>query len=332
MRKYLIKKQKYTLLLIGLLAVSCEKKEEVGTTFDNNRINMVIADNFNLANLNAVLRVSGLDKELQKENGPFTILAPSDAAFAIAGYSKPEHILAERASVISNIGKYHTMDGFYELNKLPFLFNQELSTRGGKVFATHWVKGADTVLTLNGSRVVANNIPSSNGLIQVLDRVLTPYQHDKIADAITADVNITLFAQAIQRSGLKEQLDGEGPYTVFAPNNDAMAELGYKTVQQIENADVTELRKVVNYHILRDRRFIYDYILSAGPSNIAKQAMLDGNSMTVKLVPNPNSLGSFNGIVLRGIGNSKDINVVKQDILTGNGVLHIINETLRITQ
>ncbi len=332
MRKYLNIKQKYSLLLIGLLAVSCEKKEEESTVFDNNRINMVIADNFNLSALNAVVRVSGLDKELKNENGPFTILAPSDAAFAIAGYSKPENILAERPAVISNIGRYHTMDGFYELNKLPFLFNQELRTRGGKVFATHWVKGVDTVLTLNGSRVVANNIPSSNGLIQVLDRVLTPYQHDKIADAITADVSITLFAQAMLRSGIKNTLDGDGPYTVFAPNNSAMADLGYKTVQQIETADVGELRRLVDYHILRDRRFVYDYILSAGPSNTAKQAMLDGNSVTIKLVPNSSSPGSFSGIVLRGIGNSKDISLVKQDILTGNGVLHIVDQTLRITQ
>lgn len=269
---------------------------------------------------------------MKNENGPFTILAPSDAAFAIAGYSKPENILAERPAVISNIGRYHTMDGFYELNKLPFLFNQELRTRGGKVFATHWVKGVDTVLTLNGSRVVANNIPSSNGLIQVLDRVLTPYQHDKIADAITADVSITLFAQAMLRSGIKNTLDGDGPYTVFAPNNSAMADLGYKTVQQIETADVGELRRLVDYHILRDRRFVYDYILSAGPSNTAKQAMLDGNSVNIKLVPNSSSPGSFSGIVLRGIGNSKDISLVKQDILTGNGVLHIVDQTLRITQ
>lgn len=321
----------YTLFFVGLAVISCDKKDNIATgNFDNNRINMVIADNFNLSLLSTVLRVSTLDQELKGQEGPFTILAPSDNAFEIANYSSKADILGENPSVISRIAKYHLLDGKYELNKLPFLFNQELRTRGGKVYATHWVKGADTVLTLNGARVLSYNLPASNGLIQVLDRVLTPYMHDFIADAIAADADITLFAQALQKSGVLASIGDKGPYTIFAPSNEAMQEFGYRTVQEIESTSPAVLKQFVSYHIIKDRRFVYDYILTAGPSNSAKQGMMDGNSITVNLIAGAGN--TFSGISLRGIGNTSDVGLKKQDVLSGNGVLHVVDKVLRITQ
>lgn len=324
-------KQLGLLLLTAFLITSCTKDEGLNT-HDNNRVNLVVADNFNLSSFSAVLRKSGMDKVLQDGEGPYTLLAPSDAAFSTAGYSGPVAVLAGNTKLIGRIANYHTLDGKYELNKLPFLFNQELRTRGGKMYATHWIKGSDTVLTLNGARVLAQNIAASNGLIQVLDRVLTPYVHDLIGNAIAADPSITLFAQALKTSGVLQTISDAGPYTVFAPNNAAMQALGYSTVQQIQLADPAKLRSFLLYHIVKDRRFVYDYILSTGISNMAQQGMMDGNSITIKLLPNPNATASFLGISLRGIGNTADIKLLKQDMLSGNGVLHVIDGGLRITQ
>lgn len=320
------------ILLFAILLITSCKKDEVATGHDNNRVNLVIADNFNLSSFSAVLRKSGLDKVVQNGEGPYTLLAPSDAAFSTAGYTDAVAVLAGNTKLISRIANYHTLDGKYELNKLPFLFNQELQTQGGKIYATHWIKGPDTVLTLNGSRVLAQNIAASNGLIQVLDRVLTPYVHDLVGNAIAADPSITLFAQALKTSGVLQTISDAGPYTVFAPNNAAMQALGYSTVQQIQLADPAKLRSFLLYHIVKDRRFVYDYILSTGVSNMAQQGMMDGNSVTIKLVPNSNSTTSFQSISLRGIGNTSDIKLLKQDMLSGNGVLHVIDAGLRITQ
>ncbi|QBQ42037.1 fasciclin domain-containing protein [Sphingobacterium psychroaquaticum] len=318
--------------LVLLLGASCEKDVQQMSDFDNNKLNLVIADNFNLSSFSAALRKSGMDKVLNAGEGPFTVLAPSDAAFITAGYAGPTAVLSASNTVVSRIANYHTLDGKYELNKLPFAFNQELRSRGGKMFATHWVKGQDTVLTLNGARILSTNLPASNGLVQVLDRVLTPYVHDVLVDALAADASITLFTQALRTSGMLEQLRQTGPYTVFAPVNTAMQSIGYASVEQIEKTDPKVLLDLVSYHIVRDRRFVYDYVLSAGPSNTAQQGMMNGNSVTVRLVPNPSSPGAFSGISLRGIGNTTDVLLTKQDMLTGNGILHVINGTLRLTQ
>ncbi|WP_256009828.1 fasciclin domain-containing protein [Desertivirga xinjiangensis] len=325
-------KKVWSLFLVVLLGSSCSKNEQGLSDYDNNKINLVIADNFNLSAFSATLQRSQLDRELQNGAGPYTTLAPSDVAFGKAGYNGAVGVMTADPAIVSHIARYHTLDGKYELNRLPFLFNQELRSRGGKLYATHWVKGQDTILTINGSRVLAQNVPASNGLIQVLNRVLTPYLHDVLTDAIAAESNITLFTQAVKVAGLMDVISAEGPYTVFAPNNAAMQALGYSSIEQISATDPKLLKDMVNYHIVKDRRFIYDYILSTGPSNTSRQAMLDGNSVNIHLVPDSNGPGSFSGITLKGTGNTTDSKLVKQDILTGNGVLHIIDGALRITQ
>lgn len=322
----------YQLLLVVLLGTSCSKDEQTAGDFDNGKINLVIADNFNLSAFNAVLKRSRLDIELQNGNGPYTAIAPSDVAFSNAGYNGSVGVLTADPTAVSRIANYHTLDGKYELNRLPFKFNQELRSRGGKLYATHWIKGLDTILTINGSRVIAMNIPATNGVIQVLDRVLTPYLHDALADAVSAEASITIFTQALNTSGLLETIAGNGTYTIFAPNNAAMIAAGFSSVEEVSKMDPNMLRREMSYHILSDRRFVFDYILSTGSSNTSRQSMLDGNSINVKLISDPATPGSFNGITLRGIGNTTDVKLVKQDILTGNGVLHIIDAALKIVQ
>jgi uncharacterized surface protein with fasciclin (FAS1) repeats len=333
----MIMKLKKTIPLFSLLAIlgmsSCIKDDSGQLSeYDNNKINLVVADNFNLSAFSAALRRNGLDKDLQEGDGPYTLLAPSDLAFNNAGYGTPAAVLSANAAIISGIATYHTLDGRYELDKLPYLFNQELRSRGGKMYATHWIKGKDTVLTINGSRVLSSNIPASNGLIQVISQVLTPYRHDRLGDAVAAESDITLFSQALKTSGVLETINGTGPYTIFAPDNAAMIARGYSTVQQILNTDPRELKELVNYHIVADRRFIYDYILSTGSANTTKQAMLNGNPVAITLLADPQSPGSFNSVSLQGTGNTTDILLTRRDVLTGNGVLHVINGTLRVTQ
>lgn len=312
------------------LLTACTKDNKSETPTDNNLISLVVADNFNLSVLSAVIKRSGQDKSL-KGRGPFTLLAPSDVAFRLAGYPDLTSVATADASVISSIGHYHVLDGKYDLNKLPFQFNQQLRSEGGRLYATRWVKGQDTVLTINGSRVLSTDIAASNGLIQVINRVLTPYLHDKLGDAVAAKQSITLFYEALRTSGLLETINGTGPFTIFAPNNAAMQAYGYTTVQQVRQTDPEVLRQLLRFHIILDRRFIYDYILSTDDTNQAQQTMLDGNVVNIQLTADASQPGGFSGITLRGPGNAADVNILQQDNLAGNGVLHIVDNVLKST-
>lgn len=321
----------FTLISYGMLLNGC-KKDDQTKTIVNNKISAIIADNFNLSTYNTALIRTGLAKVTDKE-GQFTAIAPSDDAFRNAGLGNSTTILTIEPSRISSIMSYHLLNGVYEFNKLPFLFNQEIrSANGGKLFVTHWVKRGDTILTINGSKVVSKNVKASNGLIQVIDRVLEPYSHSKVVEAIASDRDLSLFYQALQRSGLTTVLNSGGPYTVFAPNNAAMTAFGLRTIEEINGMDAVVLQGLMRYHILSDRRFVYDYVLSAGSTNRSDQTMIDGKSIQVILKPNPQVAGAFTGIELKGTGNTSVIQLTKQDVLTGNGVVHTIGSLLKITQ
>lgn len=326
-----MKKIKYLLLVLAVAMASCAKDDNV-VTKDNTTISSIIADNFNLSVFNTAFVRTGLSKNVD-QSGIFTVIAPSDDAFKLAGFGTSQAILTADPARVSAIMNYHILNGTYELNKLPYLFNQEIrSANGGKLFVTHWVKGVDTVLTINGSKVLATNVKASNGLIQVTDRVLEPYVHNVVTEAIASNRELTLFYQALQRADLIKTINGTGPYTVFAPNNAAMAAQGLSTIEAINQMAPAELARLMSYHIITDRRFVYDYVLSTGSTNKSEQTMLDGNSITVTLKPNPQVAGAFSGIELRGTGNTSTIQVTKQDVLTGNGVVHTIGGMLKITQ
>lgn len=334
MNNNLILKPLLLLLVILIIGLGACKKTENIVQPDASKISRIIADNFNLSIFNTGLTRSGLNNKLLEE-GPFTVIAPSDDAFGAAGYNSPADLIAADPGIISPIMQYHVLNGRLDFTTLPFSFNQEVrSYNGGKLFVTRWVKGSDTLLTINGAVILAKNIKASNGTIQVIDKVLKPYKFEYILDVIANDRDLSLFYQALQRAGLTEILSKKETYTVFAPNNAAMRAYGLTSLQDIEAKNPTELSRMLRYHILADRRFVYDYILSSGTATESQQTMLDGNSLTVKLKENPNNSKIFIGITLLGTGNTEDVELseVQRDVLAGNGVVHTIESVLKITQ
>lgn len=324
-----MKKSTYTSCLLyacALLLLSACEKNEVVEVRDRNTVTDIVRDNFNLKYLAVALNRSGVEASL-RESGPFTLLAPSDNAFSNAGYSSQAALMNMDRSEVSTLMQYHVLDGSYQLDKLPFRFNQELQSRAGKIYATRWINGQDTILTLNGSRVLSYNIEASNGYLHVIDQVLTPLTHDYLWDALAADNDLMLFNLAVKRSGLLETLDANSQFTVFAPNNAAMRTRGYADLFDVQEADPDDLRELVAYHITENVRFVYDYILTSGTDPSSTQTMLNGSPMTVKLTKSSGSTG-YDGITVRGLSNSGDVQLAKENILTGNGVLHVLNGVL----
>lgn len=315
---------------VAIMAMGCDKEDDTAKR-DNNRIAQVLADNFNLTVMNQVVMRGGL-RDRADGDQTMTLFSPSDEAFAKAGYANSSAILTAAYDRVARLARYHMVEGNYEIDKMPFLFNQEIRSLGGKLYVTRWIKNGDTVLTINGSRLLSTAVNASNGKVQVIDRMLEPYVHETIADAIASNKDLTLFNQALQRAGMTELLKGNTPHTVYAPSNQAMTAIGYGTLETIEAADPAVLGELLRYQMVADRRFVNDYILSIGSTNEGRQGMLNNSSVTVTLIPDIQKPGAFTGISLKGIGNTSVTNLVQQDIITGNGVLHITDQVLRITQ
>ncbi|SJZ62444.1 Uncaracterized surface protein containing fasciclin (FAS1) repeats [Chitinophaga eiseniae] len=314
-----------------LLMTACSKDEK--TTPDqqlSNRITYVIADNlFNFSSFNTVIERTGYGPKLAGE-GPLTVLVPDNNAFIKAGYANASIVLQERASVLNNIMTYHVLSGTWELNKLPFAFNQELTTAAGaKMYATRWVKGQDTVLTINGTPVVSYNLPASNGLIQVMSEVLQPLVNQTLSDAIAADTTLTFLNVALQQAGMKDMMSSKNSYTFFAPSNSAFRSKGFPSADSVGRTDPAVLKRMLDYTFFTGRRFIYDYVLTTDATDRSQQAMYNGNNITIQLLKEG---VKYTGVNIQGSGNTGPVTILKSNVLTGNGVLHIINSVLSENQ
>jgi uncharacterized surface protein with fasciclin (FAS1) repeats len=134
-------------------------------------------------------------------------------------------------------------------------------------------------------------------------------QGDIVETAINAGSFTTLVA-AVQAAGLVETLQGEGPFTVFAPTDEAFAALGEDTINSLllpENRD--QLVSILTYHVVPGEYFAGDL---AGQS--LSVASVQGDTIDI------DATGS--SVMIDGA------TVISADVDASNGVIHVINEVI----
>ena len=156
-------------------------------------------------------------------------------------------------------------------------------------------------VTVNGATIVATDIEASNGIIHVIDAVLVP--PPKMADLVVATDALSTLEAAVVAAGLVDTLNGPGPFTVFAPTNDAFAALPEGTVEGLL-ADTGALTNVLTYHVIAGR--------------VTAEQVIGLSSVTTLQ-------GAMAPIVVSDAGVSIAGQAVTQvDIQARNGVVHLI--------
>jgi len=256
----------------------------------------------NFSTLATALKAAELIDTLQGE-GPFTVFAPTDEAFAKIPARTLEGLLKPEArGTLTNILTYHVVSGRVSAEKVVTLKNA--AALNGQRLS---VRVSDAGVTIDGSKVVVTDIECSNGIIHVIDTVMMPSTMNIVETAVEAGTFKTL-AAALGAGGLAEVLQTEGPFTVFAPTDEAFAALPEGTVESLllpENLD--KLVSILKYHVVSGR--VYSDQLKNG-----RVDTLQGSNVLVDL----NDNGAF-------INKSK---VIGADIATTNGVIHVIDNVL----
>lgn len=253
--------------------------------------------------LAAALKAAGLVDALKGE-GPFTVFAPTDAAFAKLPDGTLESLLKpENREALQGILTYHVVAGELPASKVTSRrFAQTLN--GQRIsFA---LRGDEVVV--DEARVTQADVRASNGVIHVIDSVLLPAQDDLVETA-TAAGDFTTLAKALQAAGLVEALQGEGPFTVFAPTDAAFAKLPEGTLETLlkpENRD--RLASVLKYHVVSGRVYS-DQALEAGSA-----ATLQGGKLRIRMDGEHARVGAAR--------------LVKTDLEASNGVIHVVDEVL----
>ena len=128
-----------------------------------------------------------------------------------------------------------------------------------------------------------------------------------IVEVASSAGSFTTLIQAVQAAGLQETLEGPGPFTVFAPTDEAFAKLPAGTVESLL-ADTAQLAKVLTYHVVSGKVMAADVqSLSSAPTVEGSELAIDASSGSVKV---------------------NDATVTQADIEADNGVIHVIDTVL----
>ena len=253
----------------------------------------------------AAVKAAGLVDTL-KSKGPFTVFAPSDKAFAKLPEGTVEYLLKpENKDKLVGLLKYHVVSGSVMAADVVKLKSAK-SVQGSEIA----IKVTDAGVMLNGkTKVIKTDIKTSNGVIHVIDSVIMPPRKKDIVDTAVGAEGFSTLVAAVKAAGLVETLKGEGPFTVFAPNDAAFAKIDKATLGSLlkpENKD--KLTAILTYHVVAGK------VMAADVVNLKSAKTVNGQSATIKV---------SDGTVM--VDGAK---VIATDIECGNGVIHVIDSVI----
>ena len=231
--------------------------------------------------------------------GPFTVFAPTDQAFADAGIDLADFDTDEENQTLTNILLHHVLSGEVTSSMLTDGMLAQM-VNGDKVKF-----GVGATVTVGEATVTGADVVSSNGIIHVIDKVLMP-PADIPTTAGTTGIHNSLVAAVVQ-ADLLATLEGPGPFTVFAPTDDAFAKLPEGTVESLLET-IPELKNILLYHVVSGN------VLAADVVSLESAETLQGQNISISVMGN--------------VVKINDAQVIITDIQGSNGTIHVIDTVL----
>ena len=265
----------------------------------------------NFGTLAAALQAGGLIDTLKSED-PFTVFAPTDEAFSKLPEGTVEELLKpENKEQLVSILTYHVVFGRVDSSAVASL--ESAKTVNGAEIAID--ASADGV-KINDATVITADITCSNGIIHVIDAVILPPADESAAPAHDGEPLAiegvgsfkTLFA-AIEAAGLKETLEKDGPFTIFAPTDESFAALPEGSVESLLKPENKEqLVSILTYHVVAGE------VPSSQVVELTSAETVSGAEVTIE--------------VAEGVVHVNDATVLKTDVPCEVGLIHAIDKVL----
>lgn len=291
-------------LLLSTTFIACDKDDDDDSN-SSKTIAQIVIDDANFSVLEAAVVKAGLASALS--SGNLTVFAPDNSAFAASGITEAT-ITALPVSSVDSILKYHVLGAKVMASGVP-VSDTVKTLLGTNIYASNNANG----VFVNGIKVKTADVQASNGVIHVIERVLTPPTRT-IAQIAAASPDLSLLVAAVVKAGLLTAVSSAGKYTVFAPTNAAFNTAGFATANDINNAPANVITNVVKYHVLGTSVFASDLVAGATP------ATLQPGTVTIGLTPSAN-------VKVSGSANAAS-GITVTNIVATNGVVHIIDRVL----
>ena len=311
----ILSKLKIAIAIIALapLSISCDNDDDMPT---DNTITGIAKTNSNLTILVQALVKAELAGTLQG-TGPFTVFAPTDAAFVAFLKTTPYATLNDvPKDVLTQILLNHVVSGAIK--------STDLSTGYEKTLAKSATSGTNTMsiyvdltsgVKLNGvAKVTTADVMASNGVIHVVDAVINL---PTVVTHATANANFTSLVGALTKAGqpnFVSILSGTGPFTVFAPTNDAFTAFNTELAPGgIAGVSTANLTKVLQYHVVS--------------GNILAASLTEGQIVRTLQTPQTFTVQLAGGAKIKDV-NNRISTIVATDVQCSNGVIHVLNKVL----
>ena len=301
-------------LSFGLLT-SCSDDDPV-IEKPKNIVDLAVADS-NLSVLVAALQKADLVSALQAD-GPYTVFAPTDAAFqALLDSNDSWNSLDDiPVETLKSVLLFHVISGEVKAADLSNTYVNTLSTGPNDEMLSLQVE-VDGAVEFNGdSKPIATDVMASNGVIHTIDKVMLP------ANVVALALNNSGFTSLVaaltdsrHTTDFVSLLKEDGPYTIFAPTNDAFQALldSNDSWNSLADIPIATLEAVLKYHV-----FAGGNVQSDELSDDQEITMFDGNIVTVDL--------SSGAKLDTSSGQSVVISLT--DVQGTNGVIHVVDSVL----
>jgi transforming growth factor-beta-induced protein len=256
----------------------------------------------NAKTLSVAVNAAGLTQTL-KGKGPFTVFAPTDAAFAAIQSDVDMLLLPENKSKLAQILTCHVVSG--QLKAADLKDGQILTTLDGSKLIVTISNG--TVM-VGDATISTKDVEASNGIIHMINKVILPAK-PKAKDIVEiASESAKTLAAAVTAAGLVETLQGDGPFTVFAPTDAAFADIQKEVDNLLKPENKAKLSNVLTYHVVAGK------IMAANLQDGQELTTVQGSKLKVSIKDGK--------VMINGT------NVITADVPASNGVVHVIDKVL----
>ena len=277
-----------------------------------------------LTALDAAVTKAGLASALSDPNASLTVFAPTDAAFAALatqlGFPSAGALVdALPVNTLASILTYHVLPAKKTAADLvaggatqPTLYAFDGTSAKLALSTTAGVKLTDAALT--SANVVTADVPASNGVVHVIDKVLVPPGVFDVVQMAKLNPAFSVLVEAVATANLATTLSSAGPFTVFAPTNDAFtAALGELNLSKAQLLASPGLADILKYHVV------------AGNVRAAAVAALPKPAAVTSVQGTAFTVGTTLAIT---DGRARTANLVATDLIASNGVIHVIDKVL----
>jgi len=259
---------------------------------------------------------AGLEETLSGD-GPFTIFAPTNEAFEKLPQSLVDELMANPEE-LKKILLYHVIPSEV---KSSDIYQDDLlvaSAEGTKLRVNTYMKKFyyDGFLTVNGKRISRTDVLATNGVVHFISDVIDTLASEDCTQVLTNDGRFETLLNAVTKAGLVETLKGEGPFTIFAPTDEAFSRIPADTLDTVL-ADNELLTSTLLRHVIPQAKFakgiVWEFLDTAGGDQIATHVFK----------------GGYTKVISENIDGSRiKAKIVDADIICSNGVIHAIDTVI----